>query len=62
MTINPHIIQSNNGTEFKNYNSIDWYEENKIKFIFTLSYAPKLNGAIKHFYNQLRKVFREVFK
>ena len=61
MTIKPHIIQSDNGSEFKNYNTIDWYKENNIKHIFTLPYAPESNGLIENFNKQLRKMLREIF-
>ena len=61
MTINPHILQSNNGTEFRNYNKIPWYRENNIKYMITLPYAPESNGLIKIVYKQLCKMFREIF-
>ena len=61
MTIKPHIIQSDNGREFKNYNTINWYKENDIQYIFTLPYAPQSNGLIENFNKQLRKMFREIF-
>jgi len=61
MTIKPHIIQSDNGSEFKNYNTIDYYKENNIKYIFTLPYAPESNGLIENFNKQLRKMLREIF-
>ena len=61
MTIKPHIIQSDNGSEFKNYYTIDWYKENDIKHIFTLPYAPESNGLIENFNKQLRKMMREIF-
>ena len=31
MTIKPHILQSDNGGEFKNYDNIHWLEENDIQ-------------------------------
>jgi transposase InsO family protein len=49
MTIKPHIIQSDNGSEFKNYYTINWYKENDIQYIFTLPYAPESNGLIENF-------------
>ena len=61
MTIKPHIIQSDNGSEFKNYYTINWYKENDIKHIFTLPYAPESNGLIENFNKQLRKMMREIF-
>ena len=47
MTFKPHIIQSNNGAEFKNFDTIAWYKENNITYIFTQSYSPESNGLIK---------------
>ena len=61
MTIQPHIIQSDNGAEFKNYNTIQYYKDNNIKYIFTLPYAPESNGLIENFNKQLRRMFRELF-
>ena len=61
MTITPHILQSDNGREFKNYNSINWLKEQNIKPIFTLSYAPESNGLIENFNKQLRRMIREIF-
>ena len=61
MKIKPHIIMSDNGGEFKNYYTINYYKENDIKYIFTLPYAPESNGLIKNFNKQLRKMFREIF-
>ena len=61
MTIKPHIIQSDNGSEFKNYYTINWYKENDIQHIFTLAYAPESNGLIENFNKQLRKMMREIF-
>ena len=61
MGITPHIIQSDNGGEFKNYYTINWYKENNIQYIFTLPYAPQSNGLIENFNKQLRKMFREIF-
>jgi hypothetical protein len=58
MTIKPHIIQSDNGSEFKNYYTINWYKENDIEYIFTLPYAPESNGLIENFNKQLRKMLR----
>ena len=61
MGITPHIIQSDNGGEFKNYYTIEYYRQNNIKYIFTLPYAPESNGLIENFNKQLRKMFRELF-
>lgn len=61
MTIKPHIIQSDNGSEFKNYYTINWYKEQNIQYIFTLPYAPESNGLIENFNKQLRKMMREIF-
>jgi len=61
MGIFPHIVMSDNGKEFKNYNTINWYKENDIQYIFTLPYAPQSNGLIENFNKQLRKMFREIF-
>ena len=61
MTIKPHIIQSDNGSEFKNYYTINWYKQNGIQHIFTLPYAPESNGLIENFNKQLRKMMREIF-
>lgn len=59
--IYPHIIQADNGGEFKNYILLDWYKTKKIKPIFTLPYAPESNGLIENFNKQLRKMMREIF-
>ena len=61
MTIYPHIVQSDNGREFKNYNTINWYKDHNIEYIFTLPYAPQSNGLIENFNKQLRKMLREIF-
>jgi hypothetical protein len=61
MTFTPHILQSDNGSEFKNYESIAWLKEQKIKPIFSLSYSPESNGLIENFNRQLRKMMREIF-
>ena len=61
ITFKPHIVQSDNGGEFKNYETIHWYKENGIKYIFTLPYAPESNGLIENFNKQLRKMIREIF-
>ena len=61
MTIKPHIVQSDNGREFKNYKTIQWYKDNDIQYIFTLPYAPQSNGLIENFNKQLRKMMREIF-
>ena len=61
MTIKPHILQSDNGGEFKNYDNIHWLKENDIQPVFTLPYAPQSNGLIENFNKQLRKMLREIF-
>ena len=61
MPFKPHIVQSESGTEYKNYDTISWYKENNIKNIFTLPYAPESNGLIKNFNKQPRKMFRDIF-
>ena len=61
MTIKPHIIQSDNGAEFKNYNTIAWYKENNINYMLTLPYAPESNGLVENFYKQLRRMIRKIF-
>ena len=61
MTIKPHILQSDNGTEFKNYDTKAWLKELNIKPIFSLPYSPESNGLIENFNKQLRKMMRELF-
>ena len=61
MTITPHILQSDNGTEFKNYDTKAWLKEQHIKPIFSLPYSPESNGLIENFNKQLRKMMREIF-
>ena len=47
MTFKPHLVQSGNITEFKSYDTIAYYIENNIKYIFKLPYAPESNGLIE---------------
>ena len=61
MTIKPHLLQSDNGREFKNYDSIAWLKENNIKPVFSLPYSPESNGLIENFNKQLRKMIKEIF-
>jgi hypothetical protein len=61
MTITPHIIQSDNGGEFKNHNTKAWLKEQNIKPVYSLPYSPESNGLIENFNKQLRKMMREIF-
>jgi hypothetical protein len=61
MTIKPHILQSDNGGEFKNYDTKAWLREQNIKPIYSLPYSPESNGLIENFNKQLRKMMREIF-
>ena len=64
MTIKFHIIGSNDGAEFKNYDTIAQYRENTINYIFILPYAPESYGLIENFnltilYNVLKSDFKK---
>jgi hypothetical protein len=61
MTITPHILQSDNGAEFKNYETKAWLRDQNIKPVFSLPYSPESNGLIENFNKQLRKMMREIF-
>ena len=61
ITFKPQIFQSDNRTEFKNYDTIAWYKENNIKYTVTLPYAPESNGLLENVNNQLKKMFRDIF-
>ena len=45
----PHIIQSDDVTEFKKYDTIAYYKENNIKHIFSLTYSPESISLIRNF-------------
>ena len=59
MTFKPHIVQSDDGTEFKNHDTIAWQKENNMKYIFTFPYSTESNGLIENFNIQLGKMFRK---
>lgn len=61
MTIKPHILQSDNGGEFKNYDTKAWLRDQNIKPVYSLPYSPESNGLIENFNKQLRKMMREIF-
>jgi transposase InsO family protein len=61
MTIKPHILQSDNGGEFKNYQTKAWLKDNNIKPVYSLPYSPESNGLIENFNKQLRKMMRDIF-
>jgi hypothetical protein len=52
---------SDNGAEFKNYQSKAWLRDQNIKPVFSLPYSPESNGLIENFNKQLRKMMREIF-
>ena len=55
----PHLIQSDNGQEFKNYVMKDWCEQHEIKQIFTDTHTPTGNALIENANNIIRKMIRE---
>ena len=61
MTITPHILQSDNGGEFKNYDTKAWLRDQHIKPVYSLPYSPESNGLIENFNKQLRKMMRDIF-
>jgi hypothetical protein len=57
----PHLLQSDNGSEFKNYKMKDWAEAHKITQIFTDTHTPTGNALIENANNLIRRMIREGF-
>jgi IS30 family transposase len=57
----PHIIQSDNGGEFKNKPFKEWAKEHHIHLIHTLSYTPTGNALVENANKWIRKMIREGF-
>jgi transposase InsO family protein len=43
----PHILQTDNGTEFSNQTLAAYTTQHQIKHIFTTSYTPQSNGKVE---------------
>ena len=57
----PHLLQSDNGSEFKNYVMKDWANHHHVKQIFTDTNTPTGNALVENFNLFLRKMIREGF-
>jgi transposase InsO family protein len=57
----PLILQSDNGSEFKNKDMTLWCEQNGIRQLFTPSHTPTSNGLVENWNKQLRKIMRDIF-
>jgi len=55
----PHLLQSDNGKEFKNEIFQEWAEENDVGLINTLTYTPTGNALVENFNKFLRKLINE---
>ena len=55
----PKMLQSDNGSEFKNAIFEKWGKDNDVKLIHTLSYTPTGNALIENFNKFLRKMINE---
>jgi hypothetical protein len=55
----PHLLQSDNGKEFKNEIFKEWAEEHDVSLINTLSYTPTGNALVENFNKFLRKMINE---
>ena len=53
--IYPHLLQSDQGSEFKNEEMETFANQNNIKQVFSTSYAPKSNGKVERMNRQIRK-------
>ena len=57
----PVILQTDNGTEFKNNKVAEFCESKNIKQVFTATHTPTSNGLVENFNLYLRKLIRETF-
>jgi transposase InsO family protein len=57
----PHILLSDNGSEFKNKDFNTWCETKDIKQIYSRSHTPTDNAYIERFNKTLRSIIREIF-
>lgn len=57
----PVILQTDNGSEFKNNKMSEFCEEKKIRQVFTATHTPTSNGLVENFNLYLRKMIRETF-
>jgi len=53
--IYPRLLQSDQGSEFKNDDMEVFANQNNIKQVFSSSYAPKSNGKVERMNRQIRK-------
>ena len=53
--IYPRLLQSDQGTEFKNDVIANFANQHNIKQVFSSSYAPKSNGKVERMNRQIRK-------
>jgi len=53
--IYPRLLQSDQGSEFKNNEMTNFANQNNIKQVFSSSYAPKSNGKVERMNRQIRK-------
>jgi hypothetical protein len=57
----PHLLQSDNGSEFKNYRMKEWAERHGVTQIFTDTHTPTGNALIENANNFIRRMIREGF-
>jgi len=55
----PKMLQSDNGTEFKNKIFQDWARQHDVKLINTMTYTPTGNALVENFNKYLRKMINE---
>jgi transposase InsO family protein len=51
----PHILQTDNGTEFSNAVLAAYTTQHQIRHIFTTSYSPESNGKVERANHEIRK-------
>jgi hypothetical protein len=51
----PHILQTDNGTEFSNATLAAYTTQHQIRHIFTTSYSPESNGKVERANREIRK-------
>jgi len=57
----PKILQTDNGTEFKNDVFKLWALQHNVKLINTTTYSPTANALVENSNNRIRKMIREFF-
>jgi len=55
----PKLLQSDNGSEFKNHVMAAWAAEHDVKLVYTPTYNPTGNALVENFNKYLRKMINE---